>query len=97
MSEKRIRTSIETEFEVRGRRATGKIKNVSEGGLFVGTAAIPEEGENVALRFRSPMGGEVSVSGLVWWTTEGVARRVHGFGLRVLDDSPEFRVLVANL
>lgn len=96
----RIRTCIETEFEVCGRRSRGKIKNVSEGGLFVGTAAIPEEGENVELTFRAPGGGEVSVSGLVWWTRDGrggAGSRTPGFGLRLLDESEDFRRLVESL
>lgn len=33
MENERIRTCIDTEFEVRGRRATEKIKNMSEGGF----------------------------------------------------------------
>ena len=96
----RIRTCIETEFEVRGRRAQGKIKNMSEGGLFVGTASVPEEGESVDLTFRAPGGKEVSLSGLVWWTTNGGDGKGYGtpgFGLRLLDDSDDFRSLLARL
>ena len=96
----RIRTSIETEFEVTGRREKGKIKNVSESGVFVGTASIPEQGEDVALNFRAPDGEEVKISGLVWWTTDdcgGTRNRVPGFGLRLLDENDEFRRFVAGL
>jgi len=100
MEYRRIRTCIETEFEVRGHRAQGKIKNMSEGGLFVGTASIPEEGESVDLTFRAPGGREVRLSGLVWWTTkggDGKGHRTPGFGLRLLDDSDDFRSLLARL
>ena len=100
MESGRIRTSIETEFEVDGRRAQGRIKNMSEGGLFVGTASIPEAGENVDLNFRSPGGGEVSLSGLVWWTTNAISaneRRGPGFGLRLLEEIDDVRVLLAKL
>jgi Tfp pilus assembly protein PilZ len=73
---------------------------MSEGGLFVGTASVPEEGENVDLSFRAPGGDEVSLSGLVWWTTNdgnGKGHRTPGFGLRLLDDSDDFRSLLARL
>ena len=96
----RIRTCIETEFEVRGNRAQGKIKNVSEGGLYVSTASVPEAGESVDLIFRAPGGEEVSLSGLVWWTTNGGDGKRHrnpGFGLRLLDESDDFRSLLASL
>ena len=100
MQDGRIRTCIETEFEVSGRRAQGTIKNVSEGGLFVSTASVPEAGESVDLTFRAPRGGEVSLSGLVWWTTNGEDGKRHGnpgFGLRLLDESDDFRGLLASL
>jgi uncharacterized protein (TIGR02266 family) len=96
----RIRTSIETEFEVSGHRAKGRIKNVSESGVFVGTASIPEQGENVDLNFKAPGGEEVRLSGLVWWTTDdcgGTRHRAPGFGLRLLDDNEEFRQFWASL
>jgi Tfp pilus assembly protein PilZ len=100
MHDGRIRTCIETEFEVTGHRATGKIKNVSESGVFVGTASIPEQGEDVDLNFKTPDGKEVRLSGLVWWTTDdcgGTRHRVPGFGLRLLDNNEEFRRFLASL
>jgi hypothetical protein len=96
----RIRTCIEAEFEVSGHRAKGRIQNVSESGAFVGTASIPEQGENVELNFRGPRGREVRLSGLVWWTTDdggGKRHRAPGFGMRLLDDNEEFRQFYANL
>ena len=100
METQRIRTCIDTEFEVRGHRAQGKIKNMSEGGLFVATAAIPEERESVDLTFRAPGGKEVRLSGLVWWTTnggDGKGHRTPGFGLRLLEDRDGFRGFLATL
>ena len=87
MASERIRTSIQTEFRAGTVRGQGKIRNVSDGGMFVGTASLPEEGEMVDLAFRTPKGHPVQVSGFVWWTTRGdpMGRRP-GFGLRVLDD-----------
>jgi hypothetical protein len=100
MEYRRIRTCIETEFAVGGHRAQGKIKNMSEGGLFVGTTSIPEEGETVDLTFRAPGAKEVRLSGLVWWTTNGADGKEHrtpGFGLWLLDDSDDFRSFLAEL
>ena len=96
----RIRTFIETEFEVSGQRAQGIIKNMSQSGIFVGTGSPPEQGENVQLSFKTPAGGDVSISGMVWWTTDdddGKAHRTPGFGLRLLDESDEFRNLLENM
>jgi uncharacterized protein (TIGR02266 family) len=100
MQNERIRTSIETEFEIAGHRSRlrGKIKNVSEGGLFVGTASLPEEGDNVALHFRAPNGRECSLSGMVWWTRapSDIDRRAPGFGLRLLEESDALTSLLAR-
>lgn len=100
MHDGRIRTCIETEFEVTGHRAKGRIKNVSEGGIFVGTASIPEQGEDVDLNFKAPDGEEVRLSGLVWWTTDdcsGARNRAPGFGMRLLDENENFRRFLASL
>ena len=90
----RIRTCIGTEFEVNGHRAKGRIRNVSEGGVFVGTVSMPEQGESVDLNFKAPGGEEVRFSGLVWWTTDDCGGGRHpapGFGMRLIDDNEEFR------
>ena len=78
---------------------SGKIRNVSEGGLFIGTAAIPPQGELAEVTFTPPGGGRIAVTGLVWWTTDdaGGSHRARGFGLRVLEDSERFRSLVERL
>ena len=92
----RIRTCIETEFEVGGRRAQGRIKNMSQSG----TTSMPEEGENVDLSFRERRGNEIKLSGLVWWTTNDVSaneRRTPGFGLRLLEEIDDVRGLLAKL
>ena len=100
MRSARIRTCIDTDFEVGGRRAQGKIKNMSESGLFIGTTSMPEEGENIDLSFKERGGSEIKLSGLVWWTTNDVAaseRRIPGFGLRLLEEIDDLRVLLAKL
>jgi len=88
---RRIRTAIKTNFAAGRLRGEGKIKNVAEGGLFVGTSQLPDEGESVVVSFRAP-GGTVDVEGLVWWTTndEPGRHRTPGFGLRLLEESADF-------
>jgi hypothetical protein len=92
----RVRTSICAEFKGSRLKGRGRIKNVGEGGLFVQTAAIPEQGDFVRVRFSQPMLGHLEVSGMVWWTT---GRRHHtpGFGLRVLNADAPYRDLVTQL
>ena len=89
MSETRVRTSIPVDFETGGLRGSGRIKNVSEHGLFVSTRSLPDEGETVSLQFCPPGAGRIRVTGVVWWTTRSAvdrASRPAGFGLRLLED-----------
>jgi Tfp pilus assembly protein PilZ len=101
MAERRIRTAIQTEFVAGALRGKGKIKNVGENGLFVGTSSIPDEGESVRLRFTMPGGEKLEVSGLVWWTTGSQAQlapaRSPGFGLRLLEENPDYQAAVQRL
>jgi hypothetical protein len=100
MHQQRTTTCIDAEFEISGNPATGKIRNVSEGGLFVGSSAIPEQGDNLELNFRAPNGEMVNLSGMVWWTTNDDQALGHGrsgFALRLLEESDEFQRLLDRL
>lgn len=93
----RIPTSIKTEFQAGSLQGTGTIRNLSTGGLFVGTQAIPEQGDTVELAFSLPGRARVEVKGMVWWTTTdpGAGRcRTPGFGLCVLDETDDWRGVV---
>lgn len=96
----RVSTSIPVEFkggEVEGR---GVIRNLGLGGLFVGSRAIPDNGEMVSLRFALPGEGRVSLTGLVWWTTHDDPDRSHrhaGFGLRLLDQGDSYETAIGRL
>jgi len=57
MIHRRIRTAIQAEFETGALRGRGKIRNMAEGGLFVGTAVVPQQGEPVSLSFRDHRAG----------------------------------------
>jgi Tfp pilus assembly protein PilZ len=99
MTGRRIRTAIQTEFEAGALQGRGTIRNVAEGGLFVGTTQVPHQGDPVSLSFRDPKGRGLDVSGLVWWTTtdEPGSHRVPGFGIRLLEDSEDYQRFVDSL
>lgn len=97
MANDRVRTKIPAEFETDGGlKGRGDVRNVSEGGLFVGTLAIPEEGASVVLRICARGKAEVAVSGLVWWTAHPGTKRP-GFGLRILDEYDDYQRMVESL
>lgn len=99
MDSKRITTVLAARFKACGQAGVGKIRNLSLGGLFVGTASIPPQGETVRVRFRMPDGAAVDVAGMVWWTTAeaGGRHRVPGFGLRLMDADPTYEQAVRRL
>ncbi len=99
MKDHRRATSIPAEFRAGAIRGSGKVRNVSEGGLFVGTRAIPEPGTNARVRLVAPGKVPVEVIGLVWWTARPVSPRDRhcGFGMRVLDDDEQYRLLVESI
>lgn len=96
MANDRVRTKIPAQFKADGLSGRGEVRNVSEGGLFVGTLDIPEEGAAVELRIQAPGKAEVEVSGLVWWTAPVGSKRC-GFGLRILGDHDGYRRLLESV
>jgi hypothetical protein len=99
MTEPRTRTLIPTEFRAPGLSGKGNVRNVSDGGLFVGTSAIPDEGECVELKINAPGEPLIEVTGLVWWTTSQleVPNARSGFGLRLLAQSEPYLRLLESL
>lgn len=99
MAEQRKRVSFLTEFRAGGVTGSGKVKNVSPGGLFVNTASIPQQGDSVFVSMNPGDGRRVAVTGMVWWTTDGRrnGRLGSGFGLRVLEESESYQALVDRL
>ncbi len=99
MADTRFRTFIPSRFRAGELAGKGKVRNVSQGGLFVLTRAIPEVGESISLRLREPGRPAIEVRGLVWWTTrqcENPSAR-SGFGLRLLESNAHYRRLVQSL
>ena len=67
--------------------------------MFVGTAQVPHEGEQVSLSFRDHGGKPLDVHGLVWWTTNETPgnHRASGFGMRLIEDSEDYSRFLENL
>jgi hypothetical protein len=83
-------------------KASGEIRNLGAGGLFLGAATIPARGEKVWLDFRAPDGERVQAVGLVWWTTLDAAdarRRSAspGFGVRLVHASQAYHRFLHRL
>ncbi len=97
MTERRRQTRIPAKFRADGRTGKGEVRNVSHGGLFVGTLAIPDEGTEVEVTLTSPGKVPVEVKGLVWWTAPAGRAVPCGFGLRVLDDDEDYKRLVESI
>ena len=99
MTRRRIRTAIQTEFEAGKLHGRGTIRNVAEGGMFVGTTQVPDQGNLVSLSFRDYNGRGLGVSGMVWWTTadEPGPHRSPGFAIRLIDESDDYRRFLESL
>jgi hypothetical protein len=99
MARRRIRTAISAEFEAGALQGRGKIRNMADGGLFIGTTQMPHQGDLVSLSFRDHRGRELGVSGLVWWTTadEPGTHRAPGFGMRLIEESEDYDRFLESL
>lgn len=99
MSEDRTRTKIPAEFRAGNVIGKGEVRNVSAGGLFVGTQSLPEEGSSVVVKLTEPGKVAVEVRGLVWWTTPRAAQGQGrcGFGLCLLDEDASFQRLLESV
>jgi len=80
-----LRCPLFVEVEVQDRTGVYfyRARNISAGGVFIDAPVPLEEGTEIALRFRLPGGSEVSVDGIVVWTTRmaGVPVPYPGMGV----------------
>jgi Tfp pilus assembly protein PilZ len=99
MAQARFRTLLRAAFRAGPVTAQGQIQNVGHGGLFVGTASLPNEGESVALDFQAPDGQRIRLTGIVWWTRANgkIDGRAAGFGVRLLDPGESYQSFIERL
>jgi uncharacterized protein (TIGR02266 family) len=100
---RRVPVDAEVSFEAGGVLATGLVKNIGAGGLFLATAArdVRPVGERLRLSFALSSGGtRVEAEGEVRWVREsggGSHGDPPGMGLRFITLSHDARDLIASL
>jgi hypothetical protein len=100
MPEPRFDTYIWADIALRNEAGEGSIQNVSPGGLFVRSSTIGKTGDEVRLSFEGLDGDVVEVVGVIWWTKhnlEGRGPGLHGFGVRLMASSGNYRALLQTL
>lgn len=80
-----LRCPLFVEVEVQDRTGVYfyRARNISGGGVFIDAPVPLEEGTEITLRFRLPGGSQVTVEGMVVWTTRmaGVPVPYPGMGV----------------
>ncbi len=100
MPEPRLDTFIWADVAFEHASGEGSILNVGPGGLFVRSSTIGRVGDEVRLSFEGPGGETVEVIGEVWWTKHDLGGRgpgLHGFGVRLMASSGNYRSLLREL
>jgi hypothetical protein len=100
MPEPRIDTYIWADIAFENETGEGSIQNVGPGGLFVRSSTIGKTGDEVRLSFEGHDGEVVEVVGVIWWARrnlEGRGPGLHGFGVRLVASSGNYRSLLQYL
>ncbi len=100
MPEPRFNTFIWTDIAFEYATGEGSVQNVGPGGVFVRSTTIGQIGDEVRLSFEGPDGAVVEVLGVVWWTKHNLGGRgpgLHGFGVRLMASSGNFRSMLQYL
>ncbi len=100
MPEPRLDTYLWADIAFESETGEGSIQNVGPGGLFVRSSTIGETGDEVRLSFEGPDGEVVEVAGVIQWAKHNLKGRgpgLHGFGVRVVASSGNYRSLLQYL
>jgi hypothetical protein len=100
MPEPRLDTYIWANIAFKSATGEGSIQNVGPGGLFVRSSTIGNTGDEVRLSFEGPHGEVVEVVGVILWTKRNLGGRgpgLHGFGVRLVASSGNYRSLLKHL
>jgi type IV pilus assembly protein PilZ len=98
-TERRESPRIELEIEVTAESAhnfyTGFGRNISDGGLFIATQALPFVGEELRVRFRLPgLDRAIQADGVVRWVREVGDPETHGVGVALAKLAKEDREVI---
>ena len=100
MPEPRHDTYIWADIALENETGEGSIQNVGPGGLFVRSSTIGEAGDEVRLSFEGSDGEVVEVAGVICWAKRNLGGRgpgLHGFGVRLMASSGNYRSLLRYL
>jgi hypothetical protein len=100
MPEPRHDTYIWADIAFKYETGEGSIQNVGPGGLFVRSSTIGEMGDEVRLSFEGLDGEVVEVVGVIRWLKRNLGGRgpgLHGFGVRLMASSGNYRSLLRYL
>jgi hypothetical protein len=100
MPEPRLDTYIWADIAFKNETGEGSIQNVGPGGLFVRSSTIGKAGDEVRLSFEGLDGEVVEVVGVIRWTKHNLGGRgpgLHGFGVRLMASSGNYRSLLRTL
>lgn len=96
---RRRKTEMKVEFSQGALRGTGVIHDVSPRGMFVRSTSVPGTGPMLRLTVNLPEGRTLVLTGRVvrGATTISSSATAPGFGLRLVEDSPEYEDFLARL
>ncbi len=73
----------------------GRVRNLSQNGLFLLGSLLPKEGEHVVIKLTTPSGREITVEGTIRWVTHADAKSApQGFGVELSSYGDDYRVVV---
>ena len=85
------------QFESASASGTGRLVNAGTTGAFIGTDALPSEGQYVVLALGGAGSRPLEVEGRVRWSGDRLSDGVRGFGVEVSDPPQEYLDLVESL
>jgi hypothetical protein len=99
---------VEVHFQSGHTQGQGHIRNLSKGGMFIRSDALPAPGAPIALTIETPSGAKIDLNGTVRWTTAELGRAAPddgdagapvkpGFGVRIESESPAYRDLFESM
>ncbi len=78
-------------------KGLGRVRNLSQNGLFLLGSLLPKEGEHLVIKLKTPNGREITVEGTIRWATHAAAKSAPwGFGVELSSCGDDYRVVVED-